>query len=307
MITRLAHRLSPHQRAVLQALFVSFLWSTSWIFIKIGLDDIPALTFAGLRYALAAVCLLVLAAQSGQLTILRTLGPSDRRQLVVLGLLFYTATQGAQFLALDRLPAMTLSLILSAGPVLVALLGIALLDERLTRTQWAGIGLYLFGAVVFFYPVPGGQTAGILIGIGGALAYSFASIVGRDINRARTLPPLLITAASMGVGAAVLLVAGIAAEGFPALSAQSIGIIVWLAIVNTAFAFTLWNHTLRTLPAAESSILNNTMTIQIAVLAWVFLGESLTAREIVGLVLAGIGVLVVQVRRVGANRITEKR
>ena len=40
----------------------------------------------------------------------------------------------------------------------------------------------------------------------------------------------------------------------------------WLALVNSAFAFTLWNRTLRTLSATESSVINNTMLIQIAIL-----------------------------------------
>ena len=44
---------SSHSAAVLQALLVTFLWSTSWMLIKIGLHGIPALTFAGLRYSLA--------------------------------------------------------------------------------------------------------------------------------------------------------------------------------------------------------------------------------------------------------------
>jgi len=56
--------------------------------------------------------------------------------------------------------------------------------------------------------------------------------------------------------------------------------------VNTAFAFTLWNHTLRTLAAVESSIINSTMLIQIAALAWLFLGEPLTRQKIVGIALA---------------------
>ena len=71
-------------------------------------------------------------------------------------------------------------------------------------------------------------------------------------------------------------------------------IVVWLAAMNTAFAFTLWNLTLRRLSAMESSVINNTMLIQIALLAWIFLGESLGARQIVGLVLASLGTLVVQ-------------
>jgi drug/metabolite transporter (DMT)-like permease len=67
-------------------------------------------------------------------------------------------------------------------------------------------------------------------------------------------------------------------------------------VVNTAFAFTLWNHTLRTIPAMESSIINSTMLIQIALLAWLFLGENLTTQEWIGVILAGLGVLLVQLR-----------
>jgi drug/metabolite transporter (DMT)-like permease len=44
--------------SVLIALFVVFLWATSWVLIKIELEEIPALTFAGLRCTLAFVCLL---------------------------------------------------------------------------------------------------------------------------------------------------------------------------------------------------------------------------------------------------------
>jgi drug/metabolite transporter (DMT)-like permease len=290
-------RESAHLRAALQALFVTFLWSTSWVLIKIGLEDIPALTFAGLRYMLAWLCLLPFARQ--HLGVVRTLPRRDTARLVLLGLLFYAVAQGAQYFALDRLPAVTTSLLLSFTPVTVALLGIALLAERLTRAQWGGIVLYLCGALIYFYPVaiPTGQ----IIGLGGALvcmlASGYSTILGRDVNRAAILPALAVTVISMGIGAPVLLATGIAAQGLPTVSLQSAVIIGWLAVVNTAFAFTLWNYTQRTLPAIESSIINNTMLIQIAILAWLFLDETLTAREIAGLILAGVGTLIVQVRR----------
>jgi drug/metabolite transporter (DMT)-like permease len=80
----------------------------------------------------------------------------------------------------------------------------------------------------------------------------------------------------------------------PTLSMQSWLIVVWLAAVNTAFAFTLWNLTLRTLSSFEASLINNTMLAQIAVLAWVFLGEALDFQAIGGLVIAMLGVFVVQ-------------
>jgi drug/metabolite transporter (DMT)-like permease len=290
---------SPHLRAVLQALLVTFLWSTSWVLIKIGLEDeaIPALTFAGLRYMLAWLCLLPFAWRYGPA--LRTLSRRDWARLIALGLLFYTVNQGAIFLGLDRLPAMTASLLLSFTPVVVALLGIPFLSEQLTRAQWGGIALYLVGALIYFYPVsiPAGQVVGLIIILTGVLANALAAILGRDVNRAATLPALAVTIASMGIGAPVMLAAGIAAQGLPDISLPAIAIIGWLAVVNTALAFTLWNHTQRTLPAVESSIINNTMLIQIAILAWLFLDEELTAREIVGLILAGAGTLIVQLRR----------
>jgi drug/metabolite transporter (DMT)-like permease len=290
---------SAHLRAALQALLVTFLWSTSWVLIKIGLKDIPALTFAGLRYTLAWLCLLPLAARSGQWAAVRRLTRPDWVRLVALGLTFYAVNQGAQFLALERLPAVTTSLLLSFTPTFVALLGIVLLAEMLTRAQWGGIALYLCGALLYFYPVaiPAGQTLGVIIALVGVGANALAAILGRDVNRAATLPALTVTTITMGIGAPVMLIAGIAAQGLPALSLQSAAIIGWLAVVNTAFAFTLWNHTQRTLPAIESSIINNTMLIQIAVLAWIFLGEALEWREIGGLALAGAGTLIVQTRR----------
>jgi drug/metabolite transporter (DMT)-like permease len=81
--------------------------------------------------------------------------------------------------------------------------------------------------------------------------------------------------------------------------------IAWLAVVNTAFAFTLWNSTLRTLSAVESSILNSLMMPQITILAVVFLGEGLTIKEIVGLILIFAGVIVVQLKRGISGKITE--
>jgi drug/metabolite transporter (DMT)-like permease len=121
-------------------------------------------------------------------------------------------------------------------------------------------------------------------------------ILGRSINREQSLHPLTVTAVSMAVGAAALLLAGSALQGLPPLELRHWAIVLWLAVVNTAFAFTLWNHTLRTLSAAESSILNGTMLVQVAVLAWLLLDESLTPRQVLGMAAAGAGAVLVQLR-----------
>ncbi len=289
---------SAHTTAVLQALFVTFLWSTSWVLIKFGLQDIPALTFAGLRYFLAFLVLLPFFFRSGQARAARHITRRDLGLLILLGLLFYTITQGSQFVALDLIPATNFSVLLNGTALIVAILGILLLHEYLTRRQWGGMVVFLAGVALFFFPYrfPPGAALGYLVAVVHILATSFSSILGREINRQRTLPPLTITAVSMGIGSIVLLGTGLALEPAPRLNLQSWLIVIWLAVVNTAFAFTLWNHTLRTLTATESSVINNTMLIQIALLAWIFLGEALTPLQIGALALVALGALLVQLR-----------
>lgn len=292
-------QVSPRVRAILAAVFVTLLWSSSWVLIKIGLRDIPALPFAGLRYTLAWLTLLPFAVHARTVAELRGLSRSGWVRLILLGLVFYTLTQGGQFLTLSYLPAVTFSLLLNFTALIVALLGIPLLGERLSWLQWAGMLVFIGGVLVYFYPIdiPRREGFGLLVAAVSILANAAASLLGRSVNRGGHLSPLSVTVVSMGIGALTLLAVGIAVQGLPPISPTGWLIIVWMAVANTAFAFTLWNRTLRTLSAAESSIINNTMLIQIAVLAWVFLDESITPREWIGLLIAAVGILTVQLRR----------
>ncbi len=282
------------------ALFVVFLWATSWVLIKIGLEEIPALTFAGLRYMLGFICLIPFAVLIQRRPTSANISKKMWEQLIILGILL-ALTQGAMFLSLAYLPAVTTNLLWSFSSVTVALFGIALLAEYPTRFQWLGIVLATLGAVVYFYPVSlaAGYTIGILVSVVGVIANSVSAIVGRKVNKSRELHPLPVAAITLGIGSAIMLAAGIIFQGFPPIGLTGWAIIVWLAVLNTAVAFTLWNYTLQTLSATESSIINGTMLIWIPILAVVFLDEQVTRKELLGLVAAGLGTLIVQLRYPG--------
>lgn len=128
----------------------------------------------------------------------------------------------------------------------------------------------------------------------GLLANASASVLGRAANRTRAVAPIGVTAVSMGIGSGLLLGGGIWSQGLPALSLTGWGIVIWLAVVNTAFAFTLWNKSLQRLSAFESSVINNTMLAQVAAFGWVFLGEALGPLEIGGAALVMCGAIAVQ-------------
>lgn len=287
--------------AILQAVFVTMLWASSWVLIKIGLrNSLPAITFAGLRYGLAWLCLapFILFKREQRLA-LTQLSRNNWLRLGVLGLVFYTLTQGSQFLGLAYLPATMLNLLLNLTPVVVGVAGIIFLNNHPAPMQWFGIGLATLGVSLYFLPIslPQTQVIGVIVALVGILANASSSLLGREINRSGMLSPLLVTFVSMGVGSFILLAIGTATQGLGSISWKEWAIIIWLAVVNTAFAFTLWNRTLRTLTAVESSVINSLMMPQIAILAFIFLDEVLSAKEIWGLILVSIGVLIVQLKR----------
>jgi drug/metabolite transporter (DMT)-like permease len=289
-----------HITAILQAVFVTFLWSTSWVLIKFGLrNQLPALTFAGLRYFTAFLCLIpfVLFNRSERDRV-RNLNRSDWLRLSVLGLFVITLAQGAQFMSLAYLPAAMVSLVLNLTSIVVGVAGIWLIKEAPTPLQWIGVGVTVLGVGFYFLPITfiGTLGIGLFVAMIGMLSNAASSLLGRKVNLQDHLSPLVVTFISMGVGSVLLLVIGVATQGFGNPSLSDWAIIGWLAVVNTAFAFTVWNHTLRTLSAIESSVINSLMMPQIAVLAYFFLGETLSIKEIIGLLLVGIGVFIVQRR-----------
>jgi drug/metabolite transporter (DMT)-like permease len=288
---------SDHRRSVLQAIFVTLLWSSSWVLIKWGLVDIPPLTFAALRYALAALIMLAWLVFKFRNRPMPISG-SMLVRLVLLGIFYYALAQGALFVALAHLPAVSVNLILSFTSVLVGLAAVPTLGERFTRGQVAGVGLALAGACLYFFAVKEGATTGGWLGIAAAVvglaSNATATLLSRSVNREATLEPEGVTAISMSIGAIIMLAVALPVGGLPALSIKNWLIIAWLALINTAFAFTLWNRTLRTLSALESSMINSSMMIQIPILAVIFLDEQLQRVQILGLMLVVVGIYLVQ-------------
>lgn len=286
-------------KAILQALLVTFIWATSWVLIKFGLEDVPALLFAGLRYGIGAVCLIVILSFSPQRKLIRHMEGHVWIKVILIGLFYYAAMQGAQFLGLRDLPATSVNLIMGLSTIVIALLGTLFLKEPLSWLQWMGVLLTPAGAFLYFFPISihGGQTTSIIIVIVGTFLGAIGSLIARDINRSAYIPPLTLTTISLTIGSLLMFFGGLITEGFPRISLTSWGYILWMAVINTAFAFTLWNKTMQILRATENAAIANTLMVQVPLLAYLFLGERVSPRQIMGLGLVVVGVVMVQVFR----------
>ncbi|MFC1803784.1 DMT family transporter [Thermoproteota archaeon] len=286
---------SPRVKAIFEALFVTFLWSSSYILTKFGLIDVQPLTLAGLRYLISSLVLIPIALSKGEH---RKISGDAWWKLGVLGVLGYTVAQGLQCVGLFYLPSVSVTLILNFTPVTVILLNLAFTGEAPNRDQITGLGLVLLGALLFFSDKLGGYNLiGFIITLISGIGWAGYMVAGKLLFKEKRVSPLGNTAFAMGTGTILLLASAYLYEGLKPIPVSGWMIIIWLGVVNTALAFYLWNHALKTLEAFELSVLQNTMLIQITILSIIFLGEILPRVKYVYIMIIFIGVLVVQLRR----------
>jgi len=252
---------------------------------------LPPLIFAAYRYTLASLILIALAIFSDQKKLLNR---GNLLNLLALGILGYSVAQGFQYVGLFYLPTVTVTFILNFTPVMTLILGVAFIREYPTKLQLAGVIMTLLGACLFFLaPITANALTGIAVTLLSGLGWSAYMVLSRRYLKANSANTFGLTAFSMGFGTLTLLTAALLKEGLYIASMNEWLIILWLSLINTALAFYLWNHALTRLKAFELSILQNTMLIQIAVLALLFLGEQLTYMKAVSIGMVFIGALIV--------------
>ena len=284
---------SPRILALFETLLVTILWASSFVLVKMALPEIGPLTTAGLRYFIAFLVLSPFLIR--RRVNLRMVKPRTWLVLLLIGLSAYTIGNGAFFWGLKYLPATTTSFLMSVNPILILLAGIWWLKEVPTRIQVVGVVVCLTGSVLFFSNgLKADEPLGLLITTVGLLGFALFGILSRAVARERQVDTLILTAIPLGFGGGILLLLAIIFEGVPQLSLRVGGILLWLALPNTAVAYMLYNHSLRNLTALEMTVMLNLSPLGTALLAWLLLGERITLIQLVGMVVLIVGVVLVQ-------------
>jgi len=288
--------------SILEALFVTFLWSSSYVLIKIALVEVTPMLFAAIRYSMASIILIAVNLMSTRNENWR-LSKNDILLLIAAGFFGYTVAQGLQIVGLLYLPATMVTLILNFTPVFVLLMEAVLLKEVPTTIQVGGTLIALSGALLYFSGQVGTTNpAGVALVLASGIGWAAYLIILRRIQRTGNMSSVRLTGITMSVGTLGIVALVPFFEPFRMPSMSAMLILLWLSVVNTALAFFIWNHVLRFLRAYELSILQNSMLVQIAILSFIFLGESPTWMMIAGMILVLVGIVLVQVTSVGRRR-----
>lgn len=276
-----------------EGLLTTLIWSSSFVFIKMGLVYLKPMTFAGLRYSFAFLLFLPLMVHKGRTK--RNLTRTHWFQLFFMGLCAYTIGNGALFWGLKYLPATTASLLHNIIPIAVLFLGIFWLREMPKWWQALGLIAALGGSVVFFSSgVRSEEPLAMGIVCLGFLAFALFGTLSRRIAKEGSVGIIPLTAIPLGFGGGLLLFLGLLTEGIFRLSFTAWAIVLWLTVINTIVAYLLYYHSLRLLTALELHVLLNLSPLGTALFASLLLGEYLTVVQIFGMAIVVMGVSLVQ-------------
>ena len=270
------------------------IWGGMYVVSKYVLDYIPPMTLLAIRLVIGGAALLLVMVASRSPWV----GVRDLPRMALLGFVGFGISLAAQFIGTRLSSASHGAVITSVTPAFILVFAASLLKERITWAKLAAVAIATAG-VLLVVEQPGGFRieAGVFWGdvllLVAGITWALYTVLGR--LAANRYPPVTVTTYATLTGILWVL---------PALPVELAGfawkplpLAVWwgtvyLGVVSTALAFYLWNKGFTLMDAATGSLFFFAQPVVGAVLGWLLLGESLTARFLLGtaVVIAG-GVL----------------
>ena len=291
MVLSIFPKVADRSPLILSAVFV-LLWSTGFIFAKLGLEYAQPFTFLALRFCIVTVLIGIIAIAS------RAPWPRTLREVAhfsVIGLLMHGLYLGAQPSIGGGVPAGIAALIVGLQPLLTATVVGPALGERVRLPQWIGLCLGFVGVALVLWEklvidkVPGRATAWSVIAL-------FA-ITAATLYQKRFCPTMdWRTGGFFQYAAATLLIGLFAVLGESGAVRWDAGLflsLAWLVVVLSIGAITLLNWLIRRGRAARIASLFYLVPPMVALEFWLWFGEKLGTAALIGMAITAVGVALV--------------
>ena len=287
-------------------IILCLIWGTTWIFIKIGLEDLPPVTFASARFILAAAVLFPIIRWRG---FPLPKSASEWKLIALTGFLQFSVNYSTVFWSeqyiSSGLAAVLQAMITVFGLVLA---WIFLPAEKIDRQKILAVGLGIIGVAVIFSEQLRVDNFMAFVGSAAIVVGAYAAAQASILVKARGtgLHPASLVFAQMICGLPALMIYSITAEGNPLLlnwSTKAVFSVVYLTFLGTIAAFWLYYWLLVRIESTRAMMIS-LVTPLIAVAAGsIFLGERMPPMAGLGgiLILLAIGLVVFRRRAVPAS------
>ena len=270
------------------------IWSSTWVAIKIGLEDCPPLLGAGVRFASAGLVLLAI-------TVARRRSlRSDPLLVALMALLPFAFTYGLVYWGEQHIPSGLAAVLFGVLPLYTAVIGGLLLpDEPMHPRLFAGVLVAILGlSLAFLESIDLGSDD---LAWAGALALVLAPLGASAGNvgiklRAAKLDAIVLNGWAMLAGGVLLTAASARGESWGEFNwtPESLGSIAYLSLIGSAVAFVILTVLLRTVTARATSFLALLLPFGALAFGAALYDEPVTARAAAGAGLVAAGLLLAQ-------------
>lgn len=273
---------------------VYLIWGSTYLAIRVGVQELPAALFAGVRFVFAGLLLWAYAAWRGQ-KIPRAV--AEWKYLVVTALLLFVSANGLVVWGEQWVPSNQAALIVATTALWLAWFGaLGQHGHKLSRRTTIGLALGFFGVAALLLPGNGfvlDHLAAQLALLVAALSWAMGSIY---LKRARPMTPPFMSAAMQSLIAGVVLCAiGVAGGDIPRWTWTQDGMVslAYLIVFGSCFGYAAYAwllHEVRPATLGTYAYVNPAIAV---VLGWWWLDEKLDAVQLGGMVVILLGVLLV--------------
>lgn len=265
-------------------LTLGLIWGSTWLFIKIGLSELPPFTYASLRFLVALVPLWLWCAVSG-----RKLPRSGRDWglMAITGGLIITGNYGLVFWGGQFISSGQTATIHASLPLFAFVFAhIFIASEKLSLRRAIAVPIGFAGIAVIFAQdlqlSAGSQFIGSLAVLLAAAGFAFATVMVK--TRGKHFDPVVLTTLQMTIGVLPLIGIALVTEDQSQLqfTPTAIGCLLYLGLVGSAFAFVLMFWLIRRMPVALTQLTPFVSTVVAVVLGVAVRGEPLTTHFIFG-------------------------
>jgi drug/metabolite transporter (DMT)-like permease len=298
---------------------VWFFWGTTYLAIRVGLEGLPPMLLAGIRFTIAgSVLFLVMYRQQGARL------PIGREwfDLSVVGILLLVVGNGAVVWAEQWIPSGMAALLVATSPFWVAgFERTARNGERMTARVLVGMLVGFGGLALLVAPeIFGARLEGsYILGIMG-LQLACASWSGGSVyakHHQAGVAPLMSAAVQMLVAGALMTIAGttLGEWGATRLTPRSLGALLYLIVFGSIVAYSAYTFAVQKLPLSIVSTYSYVNPVIAVLLGWLLLSEPLGWRVLAATAIILLGVALVKtspkeilaaIRRLRRGRRTEE-
>jgi drug/metabolite transporter (DMT)-like permease len=287
--------------ALIVWLILCLIWGSTWIFIKLGLRDLPPITFAGIRFLFAAAILWVFVFARRR-PLPKT--PGDWLKLAWAGCIAIALNYGLIFWGEQRINSGLAAVLQAMIPVFGLIFAHYYLpSERVTARKLVGVAIGVAGVGLIFYDQMKIEGTAAMQG---SLALILSSICVAYTNvfikaRCQHIDSSVIAAGQMGWGVIPLLTVASVWEGNPFdhhWSRWSILSLAYLVLIGSVLAFLLYFWLVTKIEITKTMLISLVTPVTALLLGWMALDERLSWRIAVGssAILVGIWLIVFQGR-----------